>query len=700
MYKIVLLCLLYLISSSIFAQSPKKGNLQKTLVDPNNITIARDKWGVPHIFAPTDPAAAYGLAWANAEDAFEQMQDLLLLGKQMMGRKNGKDGAAIDFFVHSIGADQTYDEKVSQLSKEYLDYVQGYCEGINAFAAKYPERVLLKKAFPITSEDVIKTYLVAFSALTGNADQVQNIMEGKYDQELPSSPAGSNAYAFAPQKTTNGNTFLCINPHFKIQGGFSFYEAHIQSEEGLNMTGALFQGGTSIFMGNNEHLGWGKTYNHTDQVDVFELEMHPKKKLHYKVDGEYLKLEKRPVWLKVKIGFMTIPVKKMTYYSIYGPTYRSPAKRFFSVRSPAFFNLHAGEQYYEMNKATNYQEFRAAINKNHMPMFNIVYGDKEGTIYYICNATLPKRNSSYDYSGVLKGDTKQNLWTTYYPQKELPSVHNPNCGYVFNTNNTPRTASCKPTDCQEEVLKYADTRNGENNRSIRFMELMDESKQYSWEEFKAIKFDTKISKNWIFWSAFQPLFDLNPEEYPPLEEAIKLLQNWDGDASRENTTAALFLLSFQYVFDKQGYSDAVFTTGIEEDIPQQLFIEGIEHASKILFQQYGSLKVPLGEVVLHERNGKLYPASGFPDALSPIYTKANAEGKQVAEYGDTYIHYVEFDKDGAKTIETLLPFENTPTSEDYEDELEMFNNRQLKKMSLNKAEILKNAVKVYHPKPN
>ena len=36
----------------------------------DRIDIIRDSFGVPHIFAPTDPEVAYGLAWAAAEDDF------------------------------------------------------------------------------------------------------------------------------------------------------------------------------------------------------------------------------------------------------------------------------------------------------------------------------------------------------------------------------------------------------------------------------------------------------------------------------------------------------------------------------------------------------------------------------------------------------------------------------------------------------
>ncbi len=690
--------ILYLLFFSVITLFPSFLFAQYSEIDSKKISIARDTWGVAHIFAETDAEVAYGLAWANAEDAFETMQELLIIGKQMMGRKDGKEGAPFDFFVHSINVQKTYDEQIDSISEEYMRYLNGYCQGINDFATKHPEQVLVKKAFPIIPEDILKAYTVGFAALSGSVAKVTDIMSGNYDKKEISEPAGSNAYAFGPQKTDNGNTFLAINPHFKIEGPFSFYEAHLHSNEGLNITGTLFQGGTCVFMGNNNNLGWGKTYNHVDQVDVFELEMHPRKKCFYKFDNEYIKLEKRPVWLKVRLGKIVIPVKKMTYWSKYGPTYKSPSKRFFSVRCPAFFNLRAGEQYYRMNKANNFREFKSALNMNAHSMFNLVYADRTGNLLYLCNAMLPVRNKKFDYSGILKGNTSENLWTEYYPQTDLPQVESPDCGYVFNTNNTPTNASCVVADnCAPEVLKYADTRYGDNNRSHRFMEIISQKNTFTFDEFKAIKFDTKMTKNSAFWKSLSGLFDIDAKSYPPLEEAILLVQNWDGDASADNTTASLFMLTLQYVFTEMGYTDVQFTTGIKDSIPISLYVEAIESASKDLLKQFGKIKVPLKNILFHKRNGKLYPASGFPDALSPIYTLRNKEGIQIADFADTYIHFVEFDKNGAKNIQTLLPFEVTKTCENYKDELEMFNNRELKTMSLDKMQVMKNAVTTYHP---
>ena len=49
-------------------------SLVSSQINPNNIDIVRDEYGVPHIFAETDAEVAFGLAWADAEDDFKTIQ--------------------------------------------------------------------------------------------------------------------------------------------------------------------------------------------------------------------------------------------------------------------------------------------------------------------------------------------------------------------------------------------------------------------------------------------------------------------------------------------------------------------------------------------------------------------------------------------------------------------------------------------------
>ena len=71
-------------------------------VDTDNITIARDKWGVPHIYAISDKEAAYGLAWAHAEDDFKTIQKTFLPAKGLLGKLEGSGGAVLDYAVHLL----------------------------------------------------------------------------------------------------------------------------------------------------------------------------------------------------------------------------------------------------------------------------------------------------------------------------------------------------------------------------------------------------------------------------------------------------------------------------------------------------------------------------------------------------------------------------------------------------------------------
>ena len=44
-------------------------------VNTSNISIVRDKWGVPHVYGKTDADAAFGLAFAHAEDDIKNIAE-------------------------------------------------------------------------------------------------------------------------------------------------------------------------------------------------------------------------------------------------------------------------------------------------------------------------------------------------------------------------------------------------------------------------------------------------------------------------------------------------------------------------------------------------------------------------------------------------------------------------------------------------
>ena len=98
---------------------------------------------------------------------------------------------------------------------------------------------------------------------------------------------GSNVIAVSPDKSDDRHTRLLINTHQPWSGPTAWYEAHIHSNEGLNMTGGLFPGSPMVNHGHNENIGWSFTSNSPDLIDVYELQINPLNENQYLFDGSW-----------------------------------------------------------------------------------------------------------------------------------------------------------------------------------------------------------------------------------------------------------------------------------------------------------------------------------------------------------------------------------------------------------------------------
>ncbi|MEZ4978488.1 MAG: penicillin acylase family protein [Chitinophagales bacterium] len=667
-------------------------------INTNNISIARDSWGIPHIFGKTDAEAAYGLAWANAEDAFAEMQEILIVGKGKMGKYQGIDGAKADFFSHVIQAEELVNSKIASLPQDFLQYLDGYAQGISRFAELHPEDVKVKGLFPVEAKDILKSYVVIMSFLTDASGAMDKIYNGKLDDVKTG--LGSNAFAINSSKSADGGTYICINPHLQMLGSFSFYEAHIASEEGLNMAGTLFLGGTSIYMGNNENLAWGMTWNYFDQGDIYKLKMHPKKKLMYEYDGEWKKLETKKVWLKVRLGKkFTLPVSKKSYWSELGPALKSnESKDYYAFKYPSFYDITAPLQWYRMNKAKNFEEFRAALEMLGISMFNIVYADKDDNIYYVSYGQVPERKDSLVALEVIPGDKSANVWQEIHSLDELPHNLNPECGYVFNTNNTPFRSDCEMNLAYKLASpKYVDRRPADNNRAVRLTEQFDALDKISFEQFQKIKYDNKYSKNTYLVKQLKPLLEADPTKHADISDMLTWLQAWDYEADSMDVSAAILMVSIDHLFRAKGYGDKQFIS--ELSVTEEELFTAVRQAKAWFIENYGTIEVPLGQI-FKARKGELEVTSpGFPDALAANYGKRNGN-KYILEYGDTYTHFVKFDKNGVVEMRSAVPFGNSYHPEDasYFNQAELFRTQTTKELSLDKEKILKEAVEIYHPK--
>lgn len=667
------------------------------------VEIVRDHWGVPHIYGKKDIDVAYGLAWAQCEDDFITLQELMAACKGKLGEMKGKEGIMADFGIKFMGlreiAKQKYEKDVTG---DFKNYLENFVVAVNTYARLHPNQVLLENLFPLTGQDIITGYLLGSLEISHAGKDLMKILKGTIAKELnQESERGSNAFAFSSKITKDKKTYLAINSHQPLEGWYSWYEAHLVSEQGLNILGGTFAGGICIFHGVNENLGWAHTVNHGDFSDVFELEINPENPNQYKFDGQWLELEEKSYtsFMKVSNG-IKIPITQTIYRSVYGPTFKTE-KGVFAWRFIVGQNIKMAEQWFHMNKAKNFDEFKTALEMRGLASLNIVYADKEDNIYYVSNGRFPKRSINYNWQSILPGNTSETLWgEKLVAFDSLPQVINPESGWVFNTNNTPFSSSDSLNNPKETMLNKTmgfQPTGMENNRSIRFLELMSELDSLNYKRFKKIKYDQQYPNTMTTRTAInlEILFQLDEQLYPNLEDAILSLKAWNRKTNKENKKAALYILTWMHM-DQKRKDEGRAVRGSK--LTTEDCIYGLRRAKEELINNFGSIEIPLGDVQRHIRGKVNLPIGGGPDVLAAIYSKKLTDKTYKAHAGESYIQLVRFGEDEVE-IESVNSYGSSTNlgSIHATSQMKMFTNQQLKKMSLKRDSVLKSAIRIYHP---
>lgn len=675
--------------------------------DPSQIDIVRDDYGVPHIFAKTDAEVAYGLEWATAEDNVENAQFMLAAMRGVLGKRQGIDGAKIDFAVQFLGVvdyvNEHYEESIPEDLKRVLE---GAAAGANAYYTAHPELLWDKKLLPVKPQDFVTGYMLAMALMGGVQGTVEKMVDGRIQNDVPKAEdgIGSNAYAFNSKKTVDGNTYLAVNAHQPIEGLLSWYEAHVCSEEGWNMIGGLFHGSPTIFLGSNENLGWGHTTGNLDELDVYKLKMHPKKKHWYQVDGQWHKLEKKRAKLKVGLGknqWFKIAVGKTFWNSIYGPTIEND-HGFFSLRMPALMNIYPIVQWFRMNKARNFTEFKQALDIQGLSRQNITYADKNDTIYFISNGYIPVRANGYDWKRVVPGDTSLTLWNEFLPVDSFAQFLNPECGWVFNTNNSGFEATAKEENRKlEDYNPHIGYRNKFNNRSLRTYEIMEgdyANRKIDFQDFKDLKFDITYPERMTYRGEFwmDELFTMDSSKYPEIADAIERISAFDRTADTLDRNFPMLLMTIYELLDyNHKKRDAAAT---DKDKRIAMYVECIGKAKAKMIDKFGTIDIATRELQVLERNGKSVAVAGGPDCIRAVFGSFMEDGRNRMRAGDGYVQLVQFTNDGP-IIESINAFgaSSFSGSPHNTDQMEPFAKHEMKRMSLDKEEVYKSAKRIYHP---
>jgi penicillin amidase/acyl-homoserine-lactone acylase len=710
---ILLFIFITLIGVGIYIFWPQSVDLSylANLNENYDVRILRDSWGVPHIFGVTDADTAFGLAYAHSEDDFLTIQQTVLAARGHLATVYGQSAAPNDYMVQLLRiwdvVEAGYD---TDLMSESKVVIEAYADGLNYYAVHHGDEVLSQDLFPLSGEDMVAASVHKSPLFFGLDNTLGELFAESRQSELsPRNAAesvyplnmafGSNTFSIGPERTTDGSTYLAVNAHQPWEGAVTWYEAHLHSEEGWDVTGALFPGTPAIIHGHNRHLGWAFTVNNPDLADVYVLTINPDDENQYLFDGEWLDFEVREAPIKVNIiGRLTITIKEEALWSVYGPVVRQD-HGIYALRYAGFGKVNIFEQLYLMNKAANFTEWYEAMKNGGLASFNVGYSDREGNIFYLYNAMLPIRSENYDWSLYLPGDTSETLWTEYLPFEELPQVLNPGSGFVQNCNSTPFQITLDPWNPDE--ARYSTTFGIETfmtNRSTRAMELFSSDNSISFEEFKDYKYDMAYSTQ----SDVAKVLDILVEEYTPgdtdTKAALEIVSKWDLKNLPDSEGATIMFFTLYHMLENgAGIRGSRLMDG---EFTLQGIWDGFDQAVETLNDNFGTVKVPWSEVNRLIRGDVDLGLGGGADLLHAIAGRLQEDGRLKGYVGDSYVMLVRWDVEGELESFSIHQYGSATLDESsphYADQSPLFAQRELKPVWFEESEIRANLEGEYRP---
>ncbi len=684
--------------------------------------IIRDEFGVPHVYGRTDADVAFGVAIAHAEDDFFTLQDVMAMTRGRYGAITGEKGARVDYAYHLLDARGTADRHYDTLPADTRALLEAYASGLNQYAKEHAEELKLTNLFPVNGRDIAAGFALRQPFFFGLDSIIAPLVEGgelrrEYGPDIPGFPrppelrlkgnqretanysplgedaalAGSNAFAIAPAKS-GGPTILVSNTHQPWKGPVAWYELVVESGEGWHFAGATFPGAPFPLLGHNENLGWTNTVNRPDLTDIYQLELN-NAGTHYRLDGKWRALERRTIILPVKLGPITLPIRRTIYRSAHGPVIVND-KGAFAIRYAGIDRLDQLDAYYRLNKTRNLAEWQAQLARMAVPSTNFIYADRTGNIAYTYNAALPDRAPGHNWRGILPGNISALIWAGPVAYDKLPQYVNPASGWLYNSNNTPFTAAGPGSDLNpQDYTPELGVELKQTNRSRQAWTLLSIASRVDRAALERIKYDTAYDRAGYIADLWNMLETMDLSGETELDAARDLLLEWDFNADGYGRADALALLMIK------PFMTAEYGNHVDLPDPRQELARSVAH----LKSHFGRIDPPATALLrLRQGPGRHavdLPMDGGSDTLRAATDwNVDEDGRLSVKHADSFIQWVEWAAGKPVSSRSIMPYgaaTTRPGNRHYTDQAQLFVAHKLKPVHFWRKDVMANAKQRY-----
>ncbi len=653
--------------------------------------ILWDSWGVPHIYGSDAQRLFQGLGWAQAKSHGNLILRLYGQARGKAAEYWGIDYLTSDQYVATMGIPERAKQWYDAQSPKIKQYLAAFAQGINEYAAKHQTEIdeAVKVVLPVTGADVLAHYqrVIHFHFLT-NPKQIAALQNTSLGE-------GSNGWAISGTKSANGKAILLANPHLPWSDFYLWYEAHLNAP-GMDVYGATLVGMPVLAIAFNQNLGWTVTVNPLDGADIYELTLQAG---GYVWDQQIKSFESQTKRLKIRQSDgKFIELAFSVQQSIHGPIVAQDSDRAYALRVAGLDRPRGFEQFWQMAQAKNLSEFETALKQLQIPLFNILYSDRQGQNFYIYNGLVPLRSTGdWQYwRGKIPGDTAATLWQDYLPYDKLPRLLNPPTGWLQNSNDPPWTSTFPPVLKAEDYppylappsLAYA----SDILRSQRSIKLLKDAEKLTLEDVIEKKFSSRLEMADRILEILIPTAKALAN--PIGIEAAEVLAKWDRQTNTNSRGAVLFYLwaltlESKEIFSKPWDAANPLTTpsGLADINTALAVLEGVAAQVNLL---YGTLDVPWGEVVKLSYGKETLAASGGPGKLGSfrvLNLESTPDERFKAVFGDSFIAAVEFSNPIQAKVLTVYGNATQPNSSHVGDQLSLYAKGEMRSAWLTREEV-------------
>jgi penicillin G amidase len=560
------------------------------------IRIERDADGVPLITAQDDEDVAFGLGFAHAQDRLFQMELQRRAGAGRLAEIFGPRAVDLDKQMRVLGLHRAAEADLTSLSAEMNRALSAYAAGVNAFLASRrgalpPEFLLLRFApEPWRPADSLVWGKLMAVQLGGNyrsellrARMARTISAAdlavlypEYPADAPTTLAemlpiyhrlaldrlydalpaiigpnfASNNWVVDGAHSASGKPLLANDPHLGFTSPGFWYLARLKTPQ-HEIVGGTAAGIPLVVIGHNERIAWGFTTTTADVEDLFIEKIDPADPGRYMTPQGSAPFETRNETIIVKGAE---PVDMAVRETRHGPVLSDAMPSGttdpgFVLAFAATFTIpgdRSAEAIWNLNRASDWTSFRAAVQKFVGPIQNMVYADVDGTIGFIAPGRVPIRAKGQGWLPA-PGWTGEYDWIGFIPFSALPSAVNPASGHFISANNK----------IVPDTYPYFLSRDWDlPNRAERIEALLAATPVQTPQTSAAIQADTLS----LMAERLVPLMAQLVEKNERTQEAIELLAHWDFHMDKEKIEPLLFtawLREFSHAVLFGRFGDAV-----------------------------------------------------------------------------------------------------------------------------------------------